>query len=507
MSQSEEMTPPGETRGAAVRVLVELARVHGMAFAAGVVERRLQQCRVTASPDEGLVELLQRAATDLDLRASLVVATLEDVVADVDSGRPAAHVHEGEDGARILVLRRASGGSLERAWVHVSNDAGDEHDGEYQEISLGKLRDELGAESATRLTWLLVDPAIPAGSSAGKGGELHPLRRLLRFLQPDRSDLASVVVFAIATGVLLLATPIAVQALVNFVALGGALQPLVAVALLLFLGLALAGVLVGVQTWIVEILQRRIFVRAVADLSARLPRVRLDAYDKSYGPELVNRFLDVITIQKVSANLLLDGLQVVLSIFVGLAVLAFYHPILFAFDVLLLVAIVLIVLGPLQRGIRTASDESKAKYAMVGWLEELARNPLLFKSGGAQAWAFERSDLLAGNYLRARRGHFRIVFGQVVSALVLQVVASTALLTIGGLLVMQGSLTLGQLVAAELIVTVVVNAVAKMGKHVEGFYDLMAAVGKVGVLLDLPIEPRGEEHYRPETRRAARTCA
>ena len=297
---------------------------------------------------------------------------------------------------------------------------------------------------------------------------------------------------------LLLATPIAVQALVNFVALGGVMTQILVVVLLLFLGLALAGVLIGVQTWIVEILQRRIFVRAVADLAARLPRIHLAAYDNKYGPELVNRFFDVITIQKVTANLLLDGLGIVLSILVGLGVLAFYHPVLLAFDIFLIVAILLIVLGPLRRGIRTATEESSAKYAMAAWLEELARNPLLFKAGGSRRWAYERSDLLAGNYVRARTSHFRIVFGQVIGALILQVLASTALLGIGGVLVNQGSLTLGQLVAAELIVTVVVTSVAKMGKHVESFYDLMAAVNKVGHLLDLPMEDRGEERYRPD---------
>lgn len=499
---------------ALARALTELAAAHGLVFPAGEVDRRLAQCRMSGvweepadpavaesresieSPESTELHLLQRCAMDLGLRAKPHTASLQDVLADVDHGRPATLAHQDSSGSlRWLIVSGVRGGSVKRAWI------GDEsRDLLFEWISQSELRSELGAELGDPLDWMLVDPTSPASgaASAGHNGEApHPLRRLLHFLRPDRGDLWAVVAFSVATGVLLLATPVAVQALVNFVALGGTPSQVIVVALLLFLGLGLAGVVTSVQTWVVEILQRRIFVRTVAELSSRLPRVQLDAPGSNFGPELVNRFFDVITIQKVSANLLLDGLGIVLSVVVGLTVVAFYHPILLAFDILLIVAILLIVLGPLQRGIRTATKESSAKYAMEAWFEELAGNTLLFKSGGSRRWALERSDYLAAQYVHARKGHFRVVFGQVIGALTLQVIANTALLGIGGMLVMQGSLTLGQLVAAELIVTIVVSSVAKLGKHVESFYDLMAAVNKVGVLLDLPLEPSGEERYKP----------
>jgi putative ABC transport system ATP-binding protein len=72
--------------------------------------------------------------------------------------------------------------------------------------------------------------------------------------------------------------------------------------------------------------------------------------------------------------------------------------------------------------------------------------------------------------------------------MVMQVIAATVLLALGGYLVIQGSLTLGQLVAAELIVTVILGSFAKIGKDLESFYDLMASVDKLGKLFDLPVE-------------------
>ena len=125
----------------------------------------------------------------------------------------------------------------------------------------------------------------------------------------ERHDLAVVLVYAIGVGVLTLATPIAVQALVNTVAFGTLLQPLAVLAFLLLVGLAFAAVLRALQAWVVEVLQRRIFLRFVADLSHRLPRVRLSAFDAAHGPELLNRFFDVFTVQKASSSLLLGGLD------------------------------------------------------------------------------------------------------------------------------------------------------------------------------------------------------
>lgn len=320
-----------------------------------------------------------------------------------------------------------------------------------------------------------------------------PVGRLREILQPDRGDLLAVLAYAVFIGALNLSTPIAVQALVNSIALGGLLQPLVVVTLLLLVALAFAAVLVAVQAWVVELLQRRVFLRTFSRIAARLPRVDAVAFDQGHGPELVNRIFDVVTVQKAAAKLLTDTLAMTLSVAAGLVVLAFYHPLLLAFDALLVVAIAALVLGPRRRGERTAIEESDAKYAMAAWLEDVAQSPLTFKAGGAHRWLVGRADELAERWVRSRRAHFATYYRQVLGALGLMVVTNTALLGVGGLLVIRGSLTLGQLVAAELIVGAVVVSVAKLGKHLETWYDLMAAVKKVGVLLDIPVESTGQE--------------
>jgi ABC-type bacteriocin/lantibiotic exporter with double-glycine peptidase domain len=349
-----------------------------------------------------------------------------------------------------------------------------------------------------------MNPATPSAGSSRPS----PLRRTLQLLAFDREDITVIIIYGFALGLLSLAVPIAVQSLVNTVAFGSLIQPLIVLTVLLGVALIGAAVLRALQVRIAEMLQRRLFVRIVIEIGGRLPRVSARALRAANGPELLNRFFDVFTTQKSLAHLLLGGIDALLIALVGMTLLAFYHPILLAFDIVLILG-ALIVLFPLGRGgTRTSVVESKSKYAVAAWLEEMARHPLSLKQAGGEKFAQERVETLAHSYLDKRDRHFKVVFRQLIGALTFEVIASVALLALGGLLVIERQLSLGQLVAAELIVTAVVASIAKLSGKVEIFYDLVAAVDKLGEILDLPLEredgdnpppsaePRGHLHIR-----------
>jgi ABC-type bacteriocin/lantibiotic exporter with double-glycine peptidase domain len=325
-----------------------------------------------------------------------------------------------------------------------------------------------------------------------------PHRRLFGLLRPERPDIVVILLLSAINGVLLLATPLAVDALVSNIAFGGQqrvyLQALVVLALALFAFLTLLAVMRTAQHYVMEIIQRRVFVRVTADLAYRLPHVRMAALDENLAPDLVNRFFEVVTVQKSSSLLLLEGVNLVLSAGIGLLVLAFYHPFLLAFDLVLVGALVLVVYVMGRNAVRTSIRESYAKHAVADWLEQVALSPIAFRSHGASDLSCRRADRLAREFVAARRDHFRILLRQIGGLLALQAIASAGLLTVGGALVLRGELTLGQLVASELIVGAVVASVAKLGKHLEAWYDALAAVDKLGFLVDLPVEREdGEE--------------
>ncbi|WP_375743128.1 ATP-binding cassette domain-containing protein [Corallococcus interemptor] len=333
---------------------------------------------------------------------------------------------------------------------------------------------------------------------------LTPWERLKAVLTPERGDLWVLIVYGAGVGLLSLVVPITAQAVVNTAAFGTVLQPLAVLGLVVCGLLVLAGGLRVMQVLVAERLQQRLFARMAVDLAWRLPRVRQQAHDTFRVSELVNRFMDVMTIQKATGLILLDGLALALQALVGLVLLAFYSPLLLGFDLLLLGSMALVLFGLGRGAVRSSVQESYRKYEVVGWLTELARVPLAFWGPEGGALALRRADEATQAYLEARNGHFRILLRQVVGTLAVQALASGLLLGVGGWLVTRQQLSLGQLVAAELIVAPVAASFAKFGKYLETLYDLLAAVDKVGQLFDLPLQPEDGE---PLDRRDGRAAA
>lgn len=326
-----------------------------------------------------------------------------------------------------------------------------------------------------------------------------PTVRLRKLLSQESAALWVVLVYAAFIGLLALATPVAVQALINQVTFGQLRQPLLVLTVLLFLVLLFSGALRLLQATAVEQIQQRLFVRLGSELSLLLPRVLMAQLRKPPGPRLVSRFFEIITVQKSLANLLLDGMSLLLQSLIGLLVLGFYHPLLLGFDVILLMSIVVIVLGLGRGAVKSAVKESRAKYDVADWLMELGSHSLTLRGGRGADWAAQRADVLLLQYVHARRLNFSILRRQIIGALLLQALASSMLLGLGGMLVIWGQLTIGQLVAAELIVSSVVLGVLKFTKHMESYYDLLAGLDKLGYFDDLKDEREtGETLTLPE---------
>lgn len=330
------------------------------------------------------------------------------------------------------------------------------------------------------------------GHGHGHGDAHHrsPLSRFLGILRLDSRDIWTVIVFALVNGILGLASPLAVESLVNVVSWGTYLQPLLVLGFILLSCLALAAFLTVLQTSVVEIIQRRQFVRIVSDLAHRFPRAHQADLQEVYPREYANRVFDIMTIQKSMASLLIDGISIALVTIIGMTLLAFYHPFLLGFDLVLLISMVSVTWLLGRGGVTTAIDESLTKYHVAHWLQDVLSSPTTFKINGGRSLAVERANQLTTEYVLARQRQFRVTIRQFAFAVGLQAVASTAILGLGGWLVIQQQLTLGQLVASELVVTVVVGAFSKAGKLLEKYYDLMAAIDKVGHLLDISVDPR-----------------
>lgn len=474
--------PPARPLRPALRHAVEyLAGAHGVPVDPAeldIVERRL-----ASQPGTPPIEALRALATQAGLAIVTVMRPLGEVLRDADPSFPWLALRgEGEALEALLVLR---GG---RAGAQVAMPGGPHRASTWSRSALAHW---LGISAVTDVAvWFVAEPAAPLTSlrTQASAPRRDPFSRIRALLRAERRSLWIAVVYSAVIGLLALVVPITVQLLVNTIAFGTLLQPLVVLMLVVFVALGFSTALNALRATVVEVIQRSIFARVATDVTWRLLRVRVETFDRYHGPELVNRFFDTVTVQKSAALLLIDGLSITMQTLIGMVLLALYHPFLLAFDALLVTAmgIIIFVLG--RGAVGTAILESKAKYALEAWLEQLAAHLVTFKSAGADAYATRRSHRLLDDYLTYRAKHFKILLRQVLGSFALQAVASSALLGIGGWLVINRQLTLGQLVASEIIVTLMVSAFTKFGKQLEVFYDLCAAIDKLGDLVDIPLE-------------------
>jgi ABC-type bacteriocin/lantibiotic exporter with double-glycine peptidase domain len=325
-------------------------------------------------------------------------------------------------------------------------------------------------------------------------------------LRLERRDVWTILAFALGVGLLSIVTPAAIEALVNTVAFGVLLWPVVILALVMLAFLVFSAMLRAMQVLVAEYIQRRIFARTAHEFTVRFAKAEMDSFGGLNPTDIVNRFFEVASVQKAITSLLVEGVGIVMITVVGLVVLAFYHPYLLTFAIVLVVLIIFLVTVLGIGGVRTSIKESYAKYDMAAWLEEIAKCPHTFRFGKGGSLAIERANKLAGAYIDARKTHFRVVWRQTLFALLLEAIASTVLLGLGGWLVINRQLNLGQLVAGELLVTLVLTALSKAGKYVEIFYDLQASLDKLGVVNTLTLEPAGGERL-PESDRPMHVVA
>ncbi|WP_375417453.1 peptidase domain-containing ABC transporter [uncultured Hymenobacter sp.] len=314
---------------------------------------------------------------------------------------------------------------------------------------------------------------------------LSPVQRLFRLLLAERADITYLYVYAALAGAISLSLPLGVQSVIGFVSSGAVSTSLVVLIGLIVLGTALVGGLQIMQVYLVEYIQQRLMARVALDFAVRLPRVRPEALKGEYLPELMNRLLDVPTLQKGLATMLVEFSAAALQILFGLVLLSFYHPIFIAFGLVLvgLLYALLAITGP--KGLRTSIVESQYKYRIVAWLEDVARTVGSFRLPARQGLALGRTDELLGGYLAARGAHFRVLVAQSWGFVLFKTLITAALLGIGCYLLISKQLNIGQFVAAEIVIILTINAVEKLILKIDVVYDALTALDKIGHVLDL----------------------
>lgn len=318
--------------------------------------------------------------------------------------------------------------------------------------------------------------------------KMQPLHRFARLLKVERKEIYSILLFAIFSGIINLTLPLGIQSIINLIGGGVVSTSWVILVIVVILGVTMTGVLQVFQLSINENLQQKIFAKSAFEFSYRIPRFKLESTDQYYIPEMVMRFFETTVIQKGLSKILVDFSVASLQIIFGLILLSLYHPFFIIYSLLFVLIVYIIFRLTGRKGVETSIEESGYKYDVVYWLVDIARSMDSFKMVGSSDLPMRRTDNLLKKYITARQSHFKILKTQYLNLIAFKVLVTAGLLLIGGLLVIEQQMNIGQFVAAEIIIILLISSVEKLIYSTETIYDVLTAVEKIASITDLELE-------------------
>lgn len=328
--------------------------------------------------------------------------------------------------------------------------------------------------------------------------KLTPLKRFWLLLKPDKIEIRNIYIYAIFIGLINLSLPIGIQSIINLIQGGAVSTSWIVLIFFVVGGIALSGILQIKQLHITENLQQKVFSRAAFEFAYRVPRIKLEKLHKKHAPELMNRFFDIVSVQKALPKIMVDFSSAGIEAFFGLILLSLYHPFFILFSLFLIIVVIIILRLTVRRGMETSMDESKRKYQIAHWLQEVAKAKNTFKLAGETQLPLNEINTKTEGYIRARESHFSVLVSQYGLMVAFKGLVAFGLLLIGGLLVIEQQLNIGQFVAAEIIILLVMNSIEKIMLNFDTIYDILTSLEKIAQVTDLELDTEEGIHLTKE---------
>lgn len=331
-----------------------------------------------------------------------------------------------------------------------------------------------------------------------KKASSNPMSKFWDLLLSERKEISSVYFYAILSGLVQLTVPVGVQAIIGF-ALGASMVTSIYVLIVVVvLGVFAVGLMQINQMRIIEKIQQRIFTRYAFVFADVIPKMDLREADSSYLPEKVNRFFDIVNLQKGLSKLLLDIPTAAIQIVFGLLLLTFYHPVFVIFGLLLIVILVLVFRLTGKIGLQTSLKESSYKYSLVAWLEEVARAIIPFKYHSGEELNLIKTDERVTGYLQSRTAHFKVLLVQFKTLLAFKVLVTLVMLSAGTYLLLEQQINIGEFIAAEIVILSVIGASEKLIGNIDSIYDVITGLEKLALVTESELEKRGTVPFSGE---------
>ena len=319
----------------------------------------------------------------------------------------------------------------------------------------------------------------------------NPLNRIAQLVKLHKKEVISIYLFSMLSGLINLSLPLGVQTIIGLVMGATMVSSIYVLIFFVVLGVFLVGLLQLNQMKIIETIQQRVFASYAYTFADTIPRMDLKKMDHYFIPEKVNRFFDTVNIQKGFAKLLLDIPIASVQIVFGILLLALYHPLFIILGIFLIILLFLIFNLTSRRGIATSIQESNYKYEVVGFFNEIGRTLKSFKFSQGSDLNLEKTNAHTRGYLEARTQHFHVLLFQYKTLIFFKVSLTVLMLTLGTYLLIQQQLNIGEFIAAEIVILMVIGAVEKLITSLDSAYDVITGLEKIASVTESPLENSG----------------
>lgn len=326
------------------------------------------------------------------------------------------------------------------------------------------------------------------------------IKKFIDIISEDKKEIYAIYFYSAFYGLVQLSLPIGIQSIISFVLAGTISTSLVLLIAFVVVGVFISGLVQVNQMKIIEKIQQQLMVRYSFLYAHRIPKLDMKSINDYYMPELANRFFDTISLQKGISKLLLDVPAATIQILFGLILLSIYHPVFIFFGVILLVTLFLIIRLSAVNGMSTSIQESNYKYKIAGYIEEIARSIFAFKFSNNRSFHIKKMDGLVNGYLESRTAHFKVLLLQYWSLIAFKVLITALMLIVGAFLLIEQQLNIGQFIAAEIVILLVIGSVEKLIVNLDKVYDVLTSVEKINKIIEKPLENSGTVHLEDDVK-------
>lgn len=314
---------------------------------------------------------------------------------------------------------------------------------------------------------------------------MKSVRKLFRLLAPHNKNLQQIWLMAALQGVFYLAIPLGIQAIVTYIMSGQMSASLILLCSLTIVAVVFLGIFQLWQLRINETIQHKLLVDVAVRFSEKISMLKPELYLNSFLPSKINHFFDVLTLQKGLTKILLDFTFSLISIVFGLIVLSLYNTLFLLFAAITAFVFYLLIREYGNRALQTSYDESTKKYLFVNWLQTLYQGLKQKDETYTMPYIEQQASENLLNYIEEKKRHFKVLDIQYRGILIFKILLTAIILFFGIWLVQSGFLNIGQFVASEIIVILIINAVEKLVMNLQTVYEVLTATEKLQLIFEL----------------------